>query len=265
MIVDSHAHLDMPQFDADREDVIHRARSAGLELILTIGCGSPETNSIEKTLQLVEEYDFLYAGIGVHPHDARLADSDYWKKMEEWAVHPKVILWGEIGLDYYYDNSPREIQQEVFRRQLHMARSHNLPVSIHCRDAWADLLKILGEEWAGATCTGILHSFTGNREQAQKSAEMGFLISFSGIVTFKNAHSLREAAQGLGAGQILVETDSPFLAPVPHRGKRNEPAYVLDVARSLAATMGTTFEQLCKATTVNIRRLLKMTTTPESH
>jgi TatD DNase family protein len=258
VIIDSHAHLDMPQFDADRDAVIRRARDAGLQMLLTIATANPEGSSIEETLDLIEKHDFLYAGIGVHPHDARTADDAYWRRMERWVEHPKVVLWGEIGLDYYYDLSPREVQCAAFRRQIQMARSLQLPVSIHCRDAWPDLIQILRREWAGEERGGILHSFTGNREQAVECAGMGFMVSFSGIVTFKNAESLRDAARALPLDKILVETDSPYLAPVPHRGKRNEPAFVVDVARSLAQTKGVEFEELVRRTTSNILRLLRL-------
>jgi TatD DNase family protein len=255
MIVDSHAHLDMPQFDADRADVIRRARDAGLELVIAVGTGNPDDSSIERTLALAENHDLIYAAIGVHPHDARLADSAYWEKLERWAEHPKVVLWGEIGLDYYYDHSPREVQREAFRRQLRMARDRRLPIAVHCRDAWRDLAAILREEWRGDNPGGVLHSFTGDREQAREGAAMGFLISFSGIVTFKKAEELREAARALSLDQILVETDCPYLAPVPHRGKRNEPAFVIHVGRSLADTRQMDFEELARRTSQNIRRL----------
>ncbi len=255
MIVDSHSHLDMPQFDPDRADVIRRAQDAGLELLLTIGTGHPGEPSIERTLALAEGYDFIYAGVGVHPHDARLPDAAYWKKLERWVEHPKVLLWGEIGLDYYYTHSPREIQKDVFRRQLRLARERPLPVAIHCRDAWSDLVQIIREEWHGEHPGGILHSFVGNREQALEGASMGFLISFSGIVTFKNADVLRDAARALPLDQILVETDSPYLAPVPHRGSRNEPSFVVDVARSLAQTKQVDYEEVARQSSHNFRRL----------
>lgn len=258
MIIDSHAHLDMPQFDADREAVIQRARHAGVQMLLTIATGNPESSSIEETLELIEQHDFLYAGIGVHPHDACTANDAYWRRMERWAEHPKVVLWGEIGLDYYYDLSPRETQYAVFRRQIQMARSLQLPVSIHCRDAWPDLIQVLRREWEGEERGGILHSFTGNRDQAVECVDMGFMISFSGIVTFKNAESLRDAARAVPLDKLLVETDSPYLAPVPHRGKRNEPAFVVDVARSLAQTRGVEFEELVRRTTSNMLRLLRL-------
>ncbi len=255
MIVDSHAHLDMPDFDADRGDVIRRARDVGLELLVTIGTGQPTGSSIDRTLELAEKHDFIFAGIGVHPHDARLPDEDYWCRLERLAEHPKVVLWGEIGLDYYYDHSPRDIQREVFRRQLRLARRRGLPVAIHCRDAWPDLVHILWDEWAGAHPGGILHSFTGDKVQALEGVSLGFLISFSGIVTFKNATTLREAASALSADRVLVETDCPYLAPVPHRGRRNEPAFVTDVARGLAAAMGVEYKALARQTSLNFRRL----------
>ncbi len=256
MIADSHAHLDMPQFDPDRDEVIQRARNAGVELLITIGTGNPLESSIEKTLALAEQNDFIYAGIGVHPHDSRLADDDYWKRLETWCKHSKVVLWGEIGLDYYYDNSPRDSQREAFRRQLRLAQAHDLPISIHSRDAWPDLIAILREEGGDRPARGILHSFTGSAAQALECVGMGFLISFSGIVTFKSATALRDAARVLRTDQVLVETDSPFLAPVPHRGMRNEPAFVVDVARGLSDAMQVPFEDLARQTTVNLRRLL---------
>ncbi len=255
MIVDSHAHLEMTEFDADREEVIRRAQNAGVELLVSIGTGRPDTAAVEKTLNLAEQYDFIHAGIGVHPHDARFPDSAYWKKLEQLAEHPKVILWGEIGLDYYYDHSPREIQREAFCRQLRIAREHRLPIAVHCRDAWPDLVSILGDGWAGDNPGGILHSFTGDASQAREGVSLGLMISFSGIVTFKKAETLREAARSLPLDRILVETDCPYLAPAPHRGRRNEPAYVLDVGRSLAQTIGVDFEELARRTTMNFRRL----------
>ncbi len=255
MVIDSHAHLDMPQFDADRDRVIQRARDAGLELVVTIITAHPGKPSVEETLALTDEHDFIRAGIGVHPHEAQLPDEAYWDQIARWVEHPKVVLWGEIGLDYFYDQSPREIQREVFRRQLRLAQERRLPVALHCRDAWADLIGIIREEWPPGHPGGIFHSFTGSREQALEGASLGFLISFSGIVTFKKADGLRDAARALSLDQILVETDCPYLAPVPHRGKRNEPAFVVDVARSLAETMQVDFNELARRTSQNFRRL----------
>jgi TatD DNase family protein len=258
MISDSHAHLDMPRFDADRDDVVRRAQDAGLELIVTIGTLTPDTRSMELTLALAERYPFVYAGLGVHPHDARLADEELWRKLEAAASHPKMVLWGEIGLDYYYDHSPRDIQRQAFRRQLRLAAERGLPVSIHCRDAWPDLVEILREEWRHGSRSGILHSFTGDVSQALLCTDIGFLISFSGMVSFRNAGALREVARGLAPEKVLVETDCPYLAPTPHRGKRNEPAFVVDVGRALAAAMDLEYETLAKQTTDNLRRLIRV-------
>ncbi len=256
MIIDTHAHLDMPQFEGDRDEVIRRARDAGVTWIIVIGTGTPEGPSIEKTLELTEKYDFLRAGIGISPHDARLSTARYLDQLEAKAGHPKVCLWGEIGLDYHYDLSPRDVQREVLRCQLRIAKRRRLPVALHCRDAWSDLMQILREEYFGAARGAVFHSFTGTCEQALEAAALGFLISFSGIVTFKNAEPLRLAARALASDQILVETDSPYLAPVPHRGKRCEPAYVLDTARALAKIRGADFEAFARQTSENAHCLL---------
>ena len=259
MIADSHAHLDMPQFSSDRHEVIRRARDSGVDLIVAIGTGKPQGSSIEDTLQIAGLYDGIWAGIGISPHDERFADEPYWDRLEKWAEHPKVVLWGEIGLDYYHDLSPRVVQREVFRRQLRIARRRNLPVSIHCREAWEDTLTILRQEYAGAAAGGVLHSFTGTRDQALQGTQLGFMISFSGIVTFRNAGPLREAAREVPSGHLLVETDCPYLAPVPHRGRRNEPSYVLDTARALAGLRGVDFQVIARDTSDNLRRMLGFT------
>ncbi len=248
----------MPQFDPDRAEVIQRAWDSGVELILAIGTGKPQGSSIERTLDLAERHDRIWAAIGVSPHDARLVDESYWDRLETWAGHPKVVLWGEIGLDYHYDLSPRDIQYEVFRRQLRLAREHRLPVSIHCRDAWKDVFAIVRDEYAGASRGGVLHSFTGAPEEAREGVSLGFLISFSGIVTFKNAGSLRETAFDLPLDRLAVETDCPYLAPAPHRGVRNEPAFVLDTARLLAQIKNVDFPTLARETSANVRRLLDL-------
>ncbi len=255
MIVDSHSHLDMHQFDDDREEVIRRAQDAGLEYLVTIGTAKPGDSSVERTLEMANRHPFIYAGIGIHPHDAAHATETLYREIEKLVHHPKVILWGEIGLDYYYDFSPRDAQREVFRRQIQMARNCGLPVAIHCRDAWEDLIGIVQEEWRGENPGGILHSFTGTAVMAHEAAELGFHISFSGMVSFKNARGIREAAVATPLERILLETDSPYLAPVPHRGKRNEPSWVQDVARSLAHTLGIAHEDLCRISSANFRRL----------
>ncbi len=254
MLVDSHAHLDMEKFDPDRDEVICRAGEAGVGLILTIASAKPGGDSVEKTLDLLDRYECLVAGVGVHPHDAALIEDRDLDELEQWAKHPRVVLWGEIGLDYFYEYAPRETQRRAFSAQLELARRHGLPVAIHCRDAWPDLLGILrkrGREMPG----GILHSFTGTRQEALECADLGYLISFSGIVTFKNADPIRAAAKELSLESILIETDSPYLAPPPHRGKRNEPAFVVDVARNLAGTLGVSLEELAEHTSRNFCRL----------
>jgi TatD DNase family protein len=256
MFVDTHAHLDMPSFDADREEVLRRAVDSGVEMIVTVACGSPAGDSVERSLDLADKHDFVFVGIGVHPHDARLAEESYWCKMESWARHPKILLWGEIGLDYYYDHSPRSVQGYVFRRQLQLAQTLALPVTIHCRDAWPDLLEILRHEWKPGNPGGIFHSFTGTEREAQEAVAMGFLISFSGMLTFKNAAGLRSVARNLALEKLLVETDSPYLAPVPLRGNRNEPAFVLEVARCLAQIKEVSLEEVAQRTTGNFRRLV---------
>jgi TatD DNase family protein len=258
MIVDSHAHLDMPAFDQDLPDVIRRAEDAGVDLIVTIGTGTPEGDSIGKTLDIAGRHECIRAGIGVSPHDARLCDAAYLERLEQSADHPKVVLWGEIGLDYHYDLSPRDVQRDVFRRQVRIARGRNLPVAIHCRDAWTDLIWILRTEYPDAGGKIILHSFTGTREQALEGVALGYAVSFSGIVTFRNAGALREAAAAVPLDYILVETDSPYLAPLPHRGKRNEPAFAADTARALARLKGIEFAEFARATSANARRILQL-------
>ena len=262
MLVDSHTHLDAPEFDDDREEVIQRARDSSLDLLINIATARPAEFSIQRTLELLQGYDFIYGAVGVHPHDASHVDASYLQKLQTWSDNPKVVLWGEIGLDYYYDHSPRDCQREVFRRQLKIAIERGLPVSIHCRDAWPDLMEILDAECDGTGLKGMLHSFTGSKEDAQQCVSMGFFISFSGIVTFKNASSLRDVARELSLDQILVETDAPYLAPVPHRGRRNEPAFVADVARSLADTMDVSFESLTQSVSRNLRKVLGLEAVP---
>ncbi len=256
MIVDSHAHLDLSEFDADRDKIIRRARSAGIESIVSVAMASPDRSSLADTFELVEKYGFLYAAIGVHPHDARAAEPAFLDQLARRFEHPKVVLWGEIGLDYHYRNSPVDKQKSALRRQLEYARELDVPVSIHCRDAWPDLLAILHEEAKGRKIKGILHSFTGDQNQAKQCLSLGLMLSFSGIVTFKNSERLRAVARSLRLDQVLVETDSPHVAPIPHRALRNEPLYVFDVARSLAAAMGVTLDDIARNTTCNFRRLI---------
>lgn len=263
IFVDSHAHLEMEQFDADREQVIARAREAGIETIVAIGSGTGP-GSLDCGIQLAEQHEFIYATIGIHPHEAKLASHADFEEMVQLAKRPKVIAWGEIGLDYFYDHSPREVQQQVFLKQLHLAHAAKLPVVIHCRpsdnsdDAWQDCLKLLHEHWAASGLGGILHCFTGTWAHAEQALDMAFMISFAGNLTFAKAQQIREAAKQVPLDRILIETDSPFLAPVPHRGKRNEPSFVREVARQLGELRGLSTEDLGLHTANNFYRFFSL-------
>jgi TatD DNase family protein len=258
MYIDSHAHIEMGDFEADREAVIQRALDAGVEIVVCVGDGEVAADSHAAAFRIAEEHPFIYTTVGVHPHEARLLDDELYAKLQDLSQHPKVIAWGEIGLDYHYDNSPREVQRGAFRKQLQMARERGLPVSIHTREAEADTLAILDEEWKDSGLGGVIHCFTGTRAFAEAAVELGFLISFSGVVTFKKAEDFREAARRLPMDRILIETDAPFLAPIPYRGRRNEPAYVVETARALAELRGTTAEEIGRETSENFRRLFKL-------
>jgi len=269
MFVDSHAHLDGKQFDSDREQVIARAREAGTQTIVAIGNGDgPE--QVDCGIRLAEQYDFMYATLGIHPHEARLADEAAYLNMERLAKHPKVIAWGEIGLDYFYDHSLREVQKEVFIRQMELAATAKLPIVIHCRpseaseNAWEDCLGLMREHWAAKGLGGILHCFTGNVAQAKRALDMGFMISFAGNVTFPKAQQIRDAALEVPLERMLIETDSPYLAPVPHRGKRNEPAFVKETARKLGELRGLTADEVGERTARNFYEFFKSVETAES-
>jgi TatD DNase family protein len=255
MYVDSHAHIEMEDFDADREAVIGRALAAGVEMIVNVGNGDLARDSHASAFRVAEQHPFIYTTVGAHPHEARLLDDELYARLKDLSHHPKVIAWGEIGLDYHYDNSPREAQRDGFRRQLALARERGLPVVIHTREAEEDTLQILGEEWKGAGLGGVIHCFTGTRALAEGAIEMGFHISFSGVVTFKKAEDLRDTAKRVPAERLLIETDSPFLAPIPYRGRRNEPAYVVETARAMAALLGLAPEELGRITSENFKRL----------
>jgi TatD DNase family protein len=253
--IDSHAHIEMSDFDADREAVIQRALDAGIEIIVCVGDGEVTAGSHAAASRIAEQYPFIYTTVGVHPHEALLLDDKLYEKLTDLSQHPKVIAWGEIGLDYHYDNSPRDVQRDAFRKQLRMARERALPISIHTREAEADTLAILDEEWKGCGLGGVIHCFTGSRSFAEAVIERGLYISFSGVVTFKKAEELRETVRALPLDRILIETDSPFLAPVPYRGRRNEPAYVVETARGLAALRGMSLAEIGKQTSNNFIRL----------
>ena len=263
MFVDSHAHLEGEQFDPDRDQVLARARDAGIETILAIGSGTGP-GSLDCAIQLAAQHDFMYASIGIHPHEAKLASNTDFLELEQLAKRPKVIAWGEIGLDYYYDHSPREVQARVFLKQLELAQAAKLPIIIHCRpspeseNAWEDCLGLLQDHWSSGGLGGILHCFTGTSQHAKRALDMGFMISFAGNITFPKAQQLRDAAKEIPLDRILIETDSPFLAPAPHRGKRNEPAFVTEVARKLGEIRGTSTDEMALQTSRNFYRFFSL-------
>jgi len=263
VLVDSHAHLEMEQFNSDREQVIERARQAGVQAIVAIGSGTGP-GSLACGIQLAEKYAFIYATVGIHPHEARLAHDADFEELARLAKRPKVMAWGEIGLDYFYDHSPRDMQQAVFRRQMELARAAKLPIVIHCRpseasqNAWDDCLAMLKERWAPAGLGGVLHCFTGTWGYAKRALDMGFMISFAGNLTFPKAQQIRDAARQVPLDRLLIETDAPFLAPVPNRGKRNEPAFVKETARQLGELRGLTTEEVGLLTAKNFYRFFSL-------
>ena len=257
-LIDSHTHLDDAQFNEDRAAVIERARAAGVERMLAIGTGGGPPD-LEAGVRLAGEYPFVLATVGVHPHDASKATEATFERLRELAAHPKVVAIGEIGLDYHYDFSPRDVQRAVFSRQLAIAAEAALPIIIHTREAWDDTFEILRREWRGE---GILHCFTGDAVQARQALDAGFHLAFGGVLTFPKAEPVREAARITPADRLLIETDCPYLAPVPHRGKRNEPAFVLETARRLAQVRGQPVEEIAALTADNFERLCLRRGTP---
>jgi len=259
MFVDSHAHIDGPEFDADREDVIQRAHAAGVTAILNVGTGDPYSGALERAIELGKSHQSIYTAIGTHPHDARLYTDEAEERIKSLIQGgERVLAWGEIGLDFHYDNSPRDVQVAVFKRQLHAARDLNLPVIIHTREAEAETIEILQSDYDGADRRGVFHCFSGSEELAKRAIDLGFMISFSGIVTFKKADELRNIARQVPLDRLLIETDCPYLTPVPHRGKRNEPAYVVEVGGCLAGVHGVDVNQLAHITTENFMRFFSL-------
>ena len=251
--VDSHCHLDDEKFDADRDAVIARAHDAGVRTMLAIGTGDGPPD-LEAALRLAEKYPSIYATVGVHPHDASKAAAGTLERLAQLLTHPKVVALGEIGLDYHYDFSPRDRQREVFAEQLGIARAARRPVIIHTREAWGDTMTALREHWDPAL-GGIMHCFSGGPDHAREALDLGFYLSFGGVVTFPKALNVQEAARMTPADRLLIETDAPYLAPVPHRGKRNEPAFVVDTARRLASLRAVTLEDIAIETDRNFERL----------
>lgn len=259
MFVDSHAHIDGEEYDEDRDEVVGRAREAGVCSILNVGTGDPHSGTLERAVEVAERYEDVYAAVGVHPHDAKLFDERAAEKLRGLVKqNSRVIAWGEIGLDYHYDHSPRQVQRDVFARQLRMAREVRLPVIIHSREAGADTVGILRDEWGAPRGGGIMHCFGGERWMAESVLELGLMISFAGNVTFKRAENLRDVARRVPLDRLLIETDCPYLAPVPFRGRRNEPARVVEVARCLAELHSMTTEEMGNITTANFKRFFNL-------
>lgn len=251
MLFDTHVHLNAEQYKEDLVEVIERAQSEGVVNMIVVGFDRP---TIEKAIALVEQYDFLYAAVGWHPVDAiDMTEADLeW--IEELAAHPKVVALGEMGLDYYWDKSPKEIQKEVFRKQIALAKRVKLPIIIHNREATQDIVNILKEEGAKEV-GGVMHCFSGSEEIAKECMEMNFYISFGGPVTFKNAKKVKEVAAEIPLDRLLIETDCPYLTPHPFRGKRNEPAHVKLVAEEIALLKNLPFEEIANVTTKNAKKL----------
>ena len=257
-LVDSHAHVDMSEFDSDRSEMLARAQAAGVRRILAVG-GAP--GALSSSIPFADRYEWIYAAAGIHPHEARLAAPAHYDELTNLANHPKFLAWGEIGLDYHYDHSPRDVQRRVLSDQLELARRARKPIVIHCREAWPDCLALLDQLWRSSGLGGIFHCYSGTIEEARHGLDMGFLISFAGNATYPKAQNLRDVAAALPLESILIETDSPFLAPQPFRGRRNEPAYVAEVARTLAPVRNLAPQELAAATSANFRRFFRLSQT----
>ena len=255
MLIDSHAHLDDLRYDTDRDNVLQRAQTAGIEAIVTIGC---DLATSQAAVALAHAHPNIFATIGVHPHEAKEIGEGWYESFRSLAQHPKVVAYGEIGLDYHYDHSPREIQRQRFREQIHLARELALPLVIHTREAQEDTVMILREEGA-VDVGGVFHCFSGDMWLAKDALDLGFYLSFSGVLTFKNATMLRDIAKTVPLDRLMVETDCPYLAPIPYRGKRNEPAYVQYVAETLAEIRGNgSVESIARATVENTKRVFRI-------
>lgn len=254
-LIDSHCHLDSADFNEDREAVIDRALAAGVEHMMAIGTGEGPPD-LEAAVRLADRYAPFYATVGIHPHDAAKAGPGDFKRLAELLAHPKVLAVGEIGLDYHYDFSPREVQKSVFIEQMGIAAEARKPIVIHTREAWDDTLELIERHWTPHGIGGIMHCFSGGPEEARRALDLGFYLSFGGIVTFPKATTVQDAAKSAPRDRILLETDAPYLAPVPNRGKRNEPAFMVHTARKLAELRGESYEEMCAITTANFRRLL---------
>jgi TatD DNase family protein len=256
--IDSHCHIDGEAFDGERDEIVQRAKDAGVLAMLNVGTGNPHDGEIAKAVEVAERYENVFASVGVHPHDAKLYDDKAEENLIILTKSEKVIAWGEIGLDYYYDHSPRDVQREVFIRQIRTAKDLDLPIIIHSRDADDETIEILTRECSYDNFKGIMHCFGGTAEMAKSLMEIGFLISFAGNVTFKKAENLRDAAKIVPLEKLLIETDCPFLTPVPFRGKRNEPAFVGHTAQFLADFYNIEIETLAHQTSKNFLDFFKI-------
>jgi TatD DNase family protein len=253
-MIDSHCHLDSAKFDADRAAAIERALAAGVERMVSIGSGDGPPD-LECGVRLADRHACVYATVGVHPHDASKAELSTYRRLAELLKHPKVVALGEIGLDYHYDVSPRETQRAVFLEQMRVAADARRPIVIHTREAWEDTLALLETHWRPTGLGGVMHCFSGGPAEARRCLDLGFHLSFAGIVTFPKAAGVQEAARITPADRLLIETDAPFLAPAPHRGKRNEPAFLVHTAERLAQLRGVSVEKIARDTSANWRRL----------
>ena len=260
-LIDSHAHIDFPQFADDRDAMLARARAAGVTTLLAIGSG-PGPEKLDAAIPFAEQHDWIYATVGAHPHEAKELTPAHLERLAQLVKHPRVIAYGEIGLDYFYDHSPRDVQQRVFREQMELAAKAKLPIIIHCRDAWSDCLGMLEQHWRPTGLGGILHCFTSTLEDAKRGLDMGFMISFAGNSTYPKAQNLRDVAKALPLENLLIETDSPFLAPQGYRGKRNEPAYVGEVAKAIGSVRNLAAEDVALATAGNFRRFFGLSASP---
>ncbi|MGI8526135.1 MAG: TatD family hydrolase [Pseudolabrys sp.] len=259
MLVDSHCHLDFPDFSSELDDVVARARAADIGRIVTI---STRIKRHAQVLAVADRFADIYCSVGTHPHNAHEELDIGARQLAEIADHPKVVAIGEAGLDYHYDNSPRDAQEKGFRAHIEAARQTKLPLVIHSREADDDMARILEEESGKGAFPAVLHCFTGGRDLAMRALALGHYVSFTGILTFKNSQDLRDISKALPADRILVETDAPYLAPLPHRGKRCEPAYVAETAKVLAQTRGVGADDIAKQTTENFFRLFSKVPPP---
>jgi len=251
MLIDTHCHVADPEFDADRAEVLQRAAEAGVERLVSVGCDLP---SSRRAIALAEGLPQVYATAGVHPHEVQKTTDEALRQLRSFCDHPKVVAYGEIGLDFHYDHSPRPVQHRRFTDQISIALELSLPLIIHTRNAWNETFKVL-EEAGGLKLKGVFHCFTGGPAEAERALELGFFISFSGIVTFPRADSIQAAARMIPLNRILIETDSPYLAPQGLRGRRNEPAYLIHIANFLAELRGCSYNEFAQATSENATEL----------